>query len=335
MAKLSKFILLFLGLALFGAVVLEADFNELWIEVSRVGVKGTAIVMLVYAFYFAADAFSWQLTLPSVACNLRWIGRMFLVRMVGEAYNNITPTASMGGEPVKAWLLKSNWNVPLRDSGASLVIAKTTSMFSLVLFTAIGVFMLFKHPQLDSGHRAIALSGLVFLILAVVIFFLMQRLKLSTFLGRKLEKLSFGSQLTKVARATEDIDFQFASFYSQHRSRLFWSFVFAMSNWVLGVVEVYLILNFIGHPVSFEEAWMIECMVQLVRTITFFIPAGLGTQEGAFLIAVDALTGSPSAGIATALVRRFRDILWIGLSLFIGMFYTITPGQRSLKTPPS
>ena len=51
---------------------------------------------------------------------------MYVVRMIGEAYNNITPTASLGGEPVKAWLLKANWGVPLRDAGASLVIAKTT-----------------------------------------------------------------------------------------------------------------------------------------------------------------------------------------------------------------
>jgi len=329
MAKFAKFILLFVGLALFWAVVLEADLDELWAEVSRVGLRGMAVVMFVYAFYFAADAFSWQLTLPSVGCNPCWMGRMFLVRMVGEAYNNITPTASMGGEPVKAWLLKSNWNIPLRDSGASLVIAKTTSMFSLVVFTAVGVLMLFEHSQLNSGHRVVAASGLFFLVLAVVIFFLIQRLKLSTFLGRRLEKMSFGPKLTMIARATEDIDRQFASFYSQHRNRLCWSLMFAMSNWILGAVEVYLIMDFIGHPVSFGEAWMVECMVQLVRTVTFFIPAGLGTQEGAFLIAVDTLIGAPSAGIATALVRRFRDIIWIALSLFVGMFFAVTPPRSN------
>ena len=80
---------------------------------------------------------------------------------------------------------------------------------------------------------------------------------------------------------------------------------------------------------------MIECMVQLVRTITFFIPAGLGTQEGAFLIGVGVLTGAPSAGVATALVRRFRDLIWIGSSLFLATFYSVTPARVSREEPDS
>ena len=325
MVRFAKFIFLFIGIALLFVVILETDLDELWIEVSRVGIMGMVAIMLVYILYFGADALSWQVTLPAVGSDHRWVGRLFVVRMIGEAYNNITPTASMGGEPIKAWLLKVNWGVPLRDSGASLVIAKTTSMFALVVFVAIGVFMLFQHPEFNSGHKLVAAGGLSFLVFAVIVFFLMQRWKLSTYAGRKLGQTAVGKKLAGIIRAAEDIDAQFASFYGQHGRRLCWSSVFAMANWMLGVVEVYLIMAFIGYPVTFAEAWMIECMVQLVRTITFFIPAGLGTQEGAFLIGVGALTGVPSAGVATALVRRFRDLLWIGLSLFVASFYAVTP----------
>jgi glycosyltransferase 2 family protein len=67
----------------------------------------------------------------------------------------------------------------------------------------------------------------------------------------------------------------------------------------------------------------------LVRTVTFFIPAGLGTQEGAFLIGVGALTGVPSAGVATALVRRARDLIWIALSLVLASFYSMTPAAAT------
>ena len=327
MIRSAKYIFLFIGIALLSVVFLETDLHELWIEVSRVGIAGMATIMAVYVLYFGADALSWQVTLPAVGSDHRWIGRLFVVRMIGEAYNNITPTASLGGEPIKAWLLKVNWGVPLRDSGASLVIAKTTSMFSLVVFVGVGVYMLSQHTAFNSGHKLIAAGGLSFLVFAVIVFFLMQHLKLSTFVGRKLGQTTFGKKLTGIISAAEDIDSQFASFYSQHRRRLCWSSLFAMANWILGVVEVFLIMEFIGHPVSFAEAWMIECMVQLVRTITFFIPAGLGTQEGAFLIGVGALTGVPSAGVATALVRRFRDLLWIALSLFVASFYAVTPAS--------
>lgn len=327
MIKFAKFFFLLLGLALLGAVLWQTDLGELWRQVARVGVGGMAAVLVVYALYFGADALSWQFTLPAVGLDRRWIGRIYVVRMIGEAYNNITPTASLGGEPIKAWLLKANWGIPLRDAGASLVIAKTTSMFSLVAFVAIGVVMLLREPAFNATHKAIAGGGLAFLVFSAVVFFLMQHLQLSTFVARKLGSSRFGQRLAGVLAAAEDIDQQFANFYRGHGARLVWSFVFAMINWMLGALEVYLIMALVGYPVSYAEVWMIECMVQLVRTVTFFIPAGLGTQEGAFLIGVGALTGVPSAGVATALVRRARDLIWIAASLLLASFYAVTPAR--------
>ena len=327
MVRFAKLLFLLVGVVLLGVVLLKTDLHELWQQVERVGFGGMAAVLLVYALYFGADAVSWHIVLPAVAINGRWLARMFAVRMIGEAYNNITPTASMGGEPVKAWLLKSNWGIPLRDSAASLVIAKTTSMFSLVVFVGIGVAMLLAHARITDTYKLIAALGLGFIVLSAVVFFLMQHLRLSTHVARWLGRTRFGQRLSGVLAAAEDIDRQFAAFYSGHRARLMWSFVFAMANWVLGALEVYLIMDFVGFPLSFAEVWMIECMVQLVRTIAFFIPAGLGAQEGAFLIAVGALTGVPSVGVATALVRRFRDVLWIALSLAVASAYAVTPGR--------
>ncbi len=327
MVRFAKLSFLLLGLVLLGVVLLNTDLGALWQQVERIGLGGMLAVLCVYALYFGADAVSWHIVLPAVAINGRWLARMFAVRMIGEAYNNITPTASMGGEPIKAWLLKSNWGIPLRDSGASLVIAKTTSMFSLVLFVGIGAAMLIDHERFSAQHKLMAVAGFAFIVLSAVVFFLMQHLRLSTHVARWVGRTRFGQRLGGALRAAEDIDRQFAAFYSGHRLRLLWSLVFAMGNWVLGAVEVYLIMTLLGFPLSFAEVWMIECMVQLVRTIAFFIPAGLGAQEGAFLVAVGALTGVPSAGVATALVRRFRDVLWIALSLAVAAAYAVTPGR--------
>ncbi|MGE0484796.1 MAG: flippase-like domain-containing protein [Gammaproteobacteria bacterium] len=325
MLRFAKVLFLLLGLALLAAVLWRTDLDLLWQQVSAVGVGGLCAVLGVYALYFGADAVSWHVALPAAPLDGRWAGRMFVVRMIGEAYNNITPTASLGGEPIKAWLLKVNWGIPLRDAGASLVIAKTTSMFSLVVFVAIGVAMLLGHDEIEGTHKLAALLGLGFIVLCAVVFFLMQRLRLSSLVARRLGRTRFGQRLAGAIVAAEDIDRQFEHFYSRHGARLAWSFTFAMANWVLGVVEVWLIMDFVGYPVSFAEAWMIECMVQAVRTAAFFIPAGLGAQEGAFLIGVGSLTGVASAGVATALVRRFRDLVWIGLSLVLASAYAVTP----------
>ncbi|MEQ8492856.1 MAG: flippase-like domain-containing protein [Gammaproteobacteria bacterium] len=334
MLRFAKLLFLFVGIVLLGLVVASTDLTLLWQQVSAVGFAGMLAVLAVYALYFGADALSWQIALPAVPLAPRWVGRLYVVRMIGEAYNNITPTASLGGEPVKAWLLKVNWGVPLRDSGASLVIAKTTSMFALVAFVGVGIAMMFGHAAFGSTHKAVAVGGFAFIVLCAVVFFLMQHLRLSTRVARWLGPTRLGRRLSGALAAAEDIDRQFERFYGRHGLRLAWSFVFALANWVLGVLEVYLIMHLVGYPASFAEVWMIECMVQLVRTATFFIPAGLGTQEGAFLIGVGALTGVASAGVVTALVRRCRDLLWIGASLVLASLYHVTPAVAAAEVRP-
>ncbi|MEQ8659257.1 MAG: flippase-like domain-containing protein [Gammaproteobacteria bacterium] len=333
MLRFAKLLFLIVGIVLLGVVVASTDLALLWQQVSAVGLFGMVAVLGVYALYFGADALSWQITLPAVPLAPRWMARCYVVRMIGEAYNNITPTASLGGEPVKAWLLKVNWGVPLRDSGASLVIAKTTSMFALVVFVGVGVVMLFGHANFSGVHKAVAGGGFAFIVLSAVVFFLMQRLRLSTRVARRLGRTRFSRRLSGALAAAEDIDRQFEHFYTRHGWRLAWSFVFALANWIFGVLEVYLIMHLVGYPASFAEVWMIECMVQLVRTATFFIPAGLGTQEGAFLIGVGALTGVASAGVATALVRRCRDLVWIGASLALASLYHVTPAVAAEVRP--
>ena len=106
---------------------------------------------------------------------------------------------------------------------------------------------------------------------------------------------------------------------------------YAMANWLLGVVELYLILLLIGHPVTWGEAWIIEAAMQLIRTAVFFIPAGLGAQEGALMVVCGALTGSPTAGITAALIRRFRELVWIGASLLLASAYDVNP--RTVPQP--
>ena len=323
--RFLKLVFLLLGLALLIWVVTQADIDEIWRQVSAVSALGVCGIFAIYTLYFAADAISWQVTIDTVEMTGRWAARLFFVRMIGEAYNNITPLASMGGEPIKAWLLKTNYGVPMRESSASLILAKTASMFSLVLLVAVALVAILLREDVTSAHKVMAMIGFAWLVFNVVVFYLMQHLKLSTFTATRLGRTRAGQRLGSVLAAMHSVDERFARFYRYERGRLALSMTYAMANWLLGVFELYFILYLIGHPVTWMEAWIIEAMVQMIRTAAFFIPAGLGAQEGALMIACGALTGAPAAGIAAALVRRFREIVWIALSLAIASVFRINP----------
>ncbi len=81
---------------------------------------------------------------------------------------------------------------------------------------------------------------------------------------------------------------------------------------MIGTLEVYVCLHFMGYPIDFAQALMIESLAQAVRGAAFAVPGALGAQEGG-LIALCGLFNIPAeAALALSLVKRFAD-LGVGL----------------------
>jgi hypothetical protein len=63
----------------------------------------------------------------------------------------------------------------------------------------------------------------------------------------------------------------------------------------------------------------------MIRAAVFFIPLGIGAQEGAFVVITTAVTGVPGLGLACAAVRRIRELVWILLGLLAWTLYPTKP----------
>ena len=325
--RITTLLLPLLGLTLLAFVLRETDVAQLRTHIEAVGWTTFGEICLLFLVYFAADVINWQAALPQVPRTLRWFSRLWLVRMIGDAYNNVTPTAALGGEPIKAWLMKRRYGVAWRDTGAGIVIARTSTMFALIVFVAIGVALVWHRPDLDSGQQGLALATLMIVVAGTGAIFLVQYFKFSTRMARALGATRWGARLVRAIATVEDIDRQLTGYYRQHRYALVVSIAAAWLAWVLGALEAWVILHALGVQLSFADVWIMEAFVQSVRAASFFIPAALGTQEAAMLVMINWLSGAQSVGIATALVRRARELLWIVASLLLGAACAATPHQ--------
>jgi putative membrane protein len=325
-----KLTFLVLGFALLWLVVADSDLALAADYVRRVG-WGFALVLAIYFIAFVIDTFTWQLTLPALPLSPRWIVRFFNLRMAGEAFNNITPAASMGGEPVKAILLKNYYGVSYKDGAASLILARTINVLALILFLAIGFGLILKAPFLTPEYKLVSGVGLAAFATGIILFFLVQRFRVASFAGRFFSRDSVASWIAKTLAVISDVEDRLVHFYQRQKSRLLIALVLAFGNWVLGVAEVYYVMAFLGTPISWTNAWIIESIAQLVRAGAFFIPAGIGVQEGAFVLIGASITGSPAMGLAVAIIRRLREIIWIVLGLVI--FYVMKPEIGQAEGP--
>lgn len=330
MTLLKAFFLIF-GLVLLGLLVRDMDAAEILRHIRQVGSAGIGLVIALYAVTFLADVAGWQLTFKTIPLNLRWLQRLYCVRMTGEAFNNVTPLGAMGGEPVKAMLLKSRYGVSYRESGASLILAKTVILISLVVFLGLGFLVLMPSEHIQSSYKAVAGIGLAGFTTAITLCFLVQRFRLSSWLGRLVGGSALGHRLETALRVIHEVDERLASFYTERRARFAGALALAFINWLLGVVEVYALMQFLGYPISFVDAWVIEAMAQLVRAGTSFIPASIGAQEGAFILACSAITGDPTLGFALSVIRRVREIVWIIGGLGLWLLYSFSETSRQIE----
>ena len=145
--------MMLLGAALLGFIVYETDLSEVWVRLAQVGPWGIAGIMGVYLASFAALSTSWLLTVPSISPGPRSLFRFWKLLMVGSALDHVTPFGGLGGEPVKAIVLKRRYGVRYAEAATSLVLARTTDLMAQLVFITIGFALMLRGELLPAGYR--------------------------------------------------------------------------------------------------------------------------------------------------------------------------------------
>jgi hypothetical protein len=110
------------------------------------------------------------------------------------------------------------------------------------------------------------------------------------------------------------------------------AFAWQLAGYMLGALEVYWALAFFGHPVSIASALAVEALTQAVRHAAFFMPAGLGVQEAAIMVLAHMAGVDREAGIALALVKRMREVLFGCIALAGWQLAEVRHNARSRLT---
>jgi uncharacterized membrane protein YuzA (DUF378 family) len=120
--------------------------------------------------------------------------------------------------------------------------------------------------------------------------------------------------------------------FRQEAPTSFWATLLLNFLWhVLAVLEVYVILRFMGARISFGGAFIVEGLTKVINLVGALNPGNFGTYEvGNMLIAkIFGVTGT--AGLTLALCRRVRTFFWAG----IGGMCMIVMKKTALAQPRS
>lgn len=327
--KLLKILLIALGFYILYVTVQGVGVGKLWDNIASL--KWSLLPLLAfYPVIFAWDTMGWAYAFARKLPKHVPFHGIYFIRIIGETMNAVIPfSASLGGEPLKAQLLRQRYNISLSDGYASILIVHTTFWVSLNLFVIGGILITLKTLPLTP---ILWNSVLVFLItLGVVALLLIIGLHLGIFkrvhaIGEKWNW--WGSLSLDKSQKFMELDKQIKRFYTADPKRFFLSTFYNFLGWFTGTFEVYYMAKLLGMPIGLAEAWLFEALMQVLRIVTFFIPASIGAQEGGIVLIFQQFGYATPLALTFAVLRRLREIVWIGFGLLLWSFLEDKPKLR-------
>jgi uncharacterized protein (TIRG00374 family) len=242
------------------------------------------------------------------------------------------PAGGFGGEPLKVVLLKDHYDVPYKETTTAIALARLIGLVAQWGFVAAALTAMSAAGTLPASLEAGAWLAFAVLTAMTASFALLPKLKLSSRLSRSAGRRRWGRRLADALTHIEDVESRVGSFSAAHRSRFLGALLLSLFRWAVGALETWLALYLLGYPLSLLEVMVLEAILQMSRSISFFIPANLGTQDGALALVTATLTGSPAAGLGVALLRRVRELLYIALGFDVGGWFSVRAARAARRT---
>ncbi|HEX4597196.1 MAG TPA: lysylphosphatidylglycerol synthase domain-containing protein [Burkholderiaceae bacterium] len=296
------------GLLLFVAILASQGLGAV-LSTLALAKWGLLLVALFHGVPLLIDAAAIQVLLDAAAQRGTWLTAL-LARWVGETANSVMPAGQIGG-PVFMVRNLIQRGVPTRQAIAAITVSTTFQTVSQLVFALIGVLLLTARAGRGSGHALTfpLLLGTGLLGLILWLFYRLQRRGLFARGARLIARLSRRVDLSRLVDRAEAIDQAIEDTHARG-GRIAGTLLLSLAGWLVGTGEVYWTLEFIGHPVSWSDALLLESLGQAIRGAGFAVPGALGVLEGGYLLLGPLVGLPPQAALALALTKRAREVLW-------------------------
>jgi hypothetical protein len=298
--KKSHLILGILGLALFVWVVARISPAALARELQAIR-TALPIVLALSVCRLVLQSIAWSASLDGQNASAP-LTKLIGVRVASQAMGYLTVLGPLLSEPMKIKLLGT-----ATGPTAATFLDDGVYWFTSALVAISGIVSLFSIAVHVAGSHW---TAPVF-VLTSFVFVIKRREPILSGIVRAL-----GRRTPYWLTRAEEFEASVRTYRVQQPAlvkRMFWLDVVCQ---VLTASEVVVVLWSLHLPIHFLAVLAIEGVTRAVKLVSGFIPARLGSDEGGAVSAF-ALTGfSPALGLALALTRRVRDLLWalVGIS---------------------
>jgi hypothetical protein len=276
------------------------------------------LVLLPFVAGMACDAASMWLMLRSCGWRLPY-QQVLRLRMAAEGALFTLPAGSIAAEALKPVLLRRRHGVPLSVGAATVLVNKAFIVLTNAVYLALGLacggaLLRSALPGPWAGLlTAITVGGAVTCLALGAV--LLATVRSPEVLDRLMGKLParWQSRLRRRGPALADT----SAFFRDPRL-VAACCTLAFLHWLTEAFETWAAARLIGLPLSPSGALAFESLLALLRSIAFFLPGGIGLQDGGHLLLAH-LAGSSAtmAGGMLVIVKRGKELFWTAVAALL------------------
>ena len=321
--RIAFYLLVAAGAALFTFLLIHQGAPQVMVAFASAGWWIAAVVVYHFAVPLFLDALAWWSLFPRSERLSLW--ELFWMRWIGESVSTLVPSASVGGDVVRA-RLASLHGTPIPTSAASVLVDITLGVFVQIGFTLLGLVLIVT----STGHQGFVrptLIGAVIGVLAIIGFYVVQRLGMFRFIGKMISRLASADDWHSLVQSGHTLDEAIRTQYAR-RSGVIGCCAWTGASLILGSGEIWIALHALGLHATIGNSVILQSMVLTIRSAVFPIPGALGVQEGGYVL-IGNLLGIPGdAAFALSLIARVRELI-LGIPGLIG--WQVIEARRVLR----
>jgi uncharacterized protein (TIRG00374 family) len=303
---------LFLGLGFFAYLVYHFGIDSILDDLATIG-WGLGIIVLIELLLDGFNTLGWRYTFPPASRNVSF-WRLYLVRLAGSAFNQVIPSGTMGGEPIKVILLRGH--VRTSTAVASVVTAKLAYSVGQAVFVLSGfvfAFHRFKLPQeVNYGlYFALALTAI-----SLALFFWVQHEGLFKVTTRAARLLRLPKRLVdKLHEATARMDHLIREIHVDRPTDFLIAVGWHLAAFGLSMFQVFLFMHWLGLDADIVDALAVESFSVLLQVALFLVPGSIGVQEGGKTLLFTGLGLPAAVGLTVGIAFRLNQLVSIALGM--------------------
>jgi len=324
--KISFLISLVIGCIVFGYALTKVDFVSIKSVWQALSFKTIGLVLIAYLIAFVLAILRWRIFIKKQGVQVSF-KQMILARLVGNAFNYLTPIALAGGESFKVIVAAEEHKESYKKVTATVVVEELVHFAVLGLFiilgTAYSLIRYINEPQI--GVFAILFVILIFttIILATLWFGLskadLEKRALNPWIA-KLQSISFIKKLeTTIHSFKKEVNLVFVN----GKRAVINASLLAIGDVLVNAFMWWILLAGMGYKLSFPQYIVVWSLLYLAFLVP--VPAALGSLELGQIAAFGILGFHDPQAIAMAfsLTNRGITVFFLVIGLLIALYYWI------------